>query len=381
MPLSKEEKEKLVVEALTQGKSTRWIAETYHISFSDIGKIRREYEYGGQNDNDKGNNKEQERQPEQEEMPSYTKAYQLFHQGKNIVEVAIELKLTDEHAREMWIQYWKMMQLNELHSIYMEIRHNIGYFLKLYRIAKKQGVTSDKIDSFLQIVDKIPDLEKRFEWLLSELEDLEFRKFRAREELEDIRNQIAKSRKELHEIKNACKDMTQEYNRLHEEKENISNLITQTKNNNVEYAEIKKTVEEEVGKIFKDRRIVVGSAVLSIFETLRKDPDKYLVLSRMSTVRETPYQNNYYLNGYMSSPSAMSEQQSSQYIEYYKDMIVDEAIKLYDRMIKDTVDVVIDNTAFKLSQGSSMNSSLSNRRSSCPRQESDIEINRGDIAE
>src|SRR5215475_9367173 len=187
MPLSKEEKEKLVVEALTQGKSTRWIAETYHISFSDIGKIRREYEYGGQNDNDKGNNKEQERQPEQEEMPSYTKAYQLFHQGKNIVEVAIELKLTDEHAREMWIQYWKMMQLNELHSIYMEIRHNIGYFLKLYRIAKKQGVTSDKIDSFLQIVDKIPDLEKRFEWLLSELEDLEFRKFRAREELEDIR--------------------------------------------------------------------------------------------------------------------------------------------------------------------------------------------------
>ena len=144
MPLiSKEEKEKLVIEALNQGKSTRWIAQTYHLSFSDIGKIKRKHEPKEQNDNG-NNNKEherQEQQQQQQEPPSYTKAYQLFHQGKNIVEVAIELKLTEEQVRQMWIEYWRMMQLNELYLLYMDIKHSIGYFLKLYRVAKKQEVT------------------------------------------------------------------------------------------------------------------------------------------------------------------------------------------------------------------------------------------------
>ena len=83
----------------------------------------------------------------------------MFRQGNNIVDVAIELRLTDEQARQMWIQYWKMMQLNELHLIYMELQHSIGYFLNLYRIAEKQGVAPDKIGSFLKNIDEIPNLE------------------------------------------------------------------------------------------------------------------------------------------------------------------------------------------------------------------------------
>ena len=38
----------------------------------------------------------------------------------------------------------------------------------------------------------------------------------------------------------------------------------------------------------------------------------------------------------------------AQYIEDYKDTILEEAEKLYNRMIKDLTDTIIDNTAFKM---------------------------------
>jgi hypothetical protein len=50
----------------------------------------------------------------------------------------------------------------------------------------------------------------------------------------------------------------------------------------------------------------------------------------------------------ISTSSSAGEHKLSQYIEDYKDAILEEAIKLYNRMIKDFTDTVIDNTAFEM---------------------------------
>ena len=49
-----------------------------------------------------------------------------------------------------------------------------------------------------------------------------------------------------------------------------------------------------------------------------------------------------------STSSSSAEHKLAQYIEDYKDTILEEAEKLYNRMIKDLTDTIIDNTAFKM---------------------------------
>ena len=105
MLLSKEEREKLVIEALDQGKSTRWIAETYHLSFSDIGKIKAKYEPKGQNDtNDDERKQEKQQQQEVKTLFTSTKAFQLFSRDKNPVEVAIELNISASEVEQLYMK-------------------------------------------------------------------------------------------------------------------------------------------------------------------------------------------------------------------------------------------------------------------------------------
>jgi hypothetical protein len=46
-------------------------------------------------------------------------------------------------------------------------------------------------------------------------------------------------------------------------------------NNNEEYVKIRNTVEQKVQSILSDRRMVLKLALLSLIESMRKDPDKY----------------------------------------------------------------------------------------------------------
>jgi hypothetical protein len=90
----------------------------------------------------------------------------LFSQGKNPVEVAIDLNLEASHVEQLYIEYWKLMQQHQIYLVYKEIgSSNIGYFLNLYRIAKKEDITTEQIINLLKIANDIQDLERRFERL------------------------------------------------------------------------------------------------------------------------------------------------------------------------------------------------------------------------
>ena len=46
-------------------------------------------------------------------------------------------------------------------------------------------------------------------------------------------------------------------------------------NNEVYYIKIRKTVEEKVISVLSDSKMVLKLALLSLIESMRKDPDKY----------------------------------------------------------------------------------------------------------
>ena len=96
--LNKYDKEQLVIELHSQGKTIRQIAAAAHLSFSDIGTIIRR-EDGHDKDDD----------IETKDLKNKTKTTQalhLFKSGKNPIDVAIELDISANEMEDMLQEYW-----------------------------------------------------------------------------------------------------------------------------------------------------------------------------------------------------------------------------------------------------------------------------------
>jgi Eukaryotic mitochondrial regulator protein len=83
--LTRQEKERVVIESYNQGMTIRELSKKYHISFRDIGAILK-----------KASGDKEEKQ-DKEKSPS-SQAYQLFAEGKEPLEVAIALNLTESET-------------------------------------------------------------------------------------------------------------------------------------------------------------------------------------------------------------------------------------------------------------------------------------------
>ena len=90
--LNKHQKKALVIELHEQGKTRRQIAEIVHMGFKDIADVINEY-----TGEDKRVNKP--------EKSKDSRAFELFLQGKQSVEVAIELDMPADQVEELHVQY------------------------------------------------------------------------------------------------------------------------------------------------------------------------------------------------------------------------------------------------------------------------------------
>jgi len=111
--LNRRDKEQLVIELHRQGKTIREIAAAAHLSFTDIGSIKRKIDGRDNNDGVSKDIKNKSRE---------TKALWLFSNGKKPIEVAVELDLTASEVHDIQKEYWALNDLHELALAYNEIR-------------------------------------------------------------------------------------------------------------------------------------------------------------------------------------------------------------------------------------------------------------------
>ena len=133
--LTRQERERLVLDLYNQGKTYREISKEARISPRDIGvilnRIEEKTEAKVQQDNNTDADKDQ-----QQHLSLSTQAYKLFCEDKTPLEAAIELNLKELEATEFYKEYWKLKQLHNLNMVYEEIDdEGIGDFLKLYKLA------------------------------------------------------------------------------------------------------------------------------------------------------------------------------------------------------------------------------------------------------
>jgi polyhydroxyalkanoate synthesis regulator phasin len=236
------EREKKVLELYDQGKNTREIAKELRMSLRDIGFILKkgQVNHGIVTILDDGNNgNNNNNKPSNEKA---TQAYKLFTEGKKPVEVAIQLNLPEKEATKYYTEYWRLKRLYNLYHIYQESKGNLSYFLKLCRLAKRQGITADNIEWFVNMVSigtyNIPDLQKQYAKLQDEVQVIDHQKVMSKAELDNMNNQVSILRRTIYQLSATCNNRRNEISYLQNQIQALEGYVNGLKNHNQQQQEI-----------------------------------------------------------------------------------------------------------------------------------------------
>ena len=145
------------------------------------------------------------------------------------------------------------------------------------------------------------------------------------------------------------KELTQRDN-LYQKRMKLQDLLRRFENNNEEYTKIRNTVEEKVHSVLSDRKMVLKLALLSLTESMRKDPDRYIsLIYHNNTSSNTEYNSQNY-----ETASYTYGQQPQNRSQDYISMLLEESDKLYNKLAKELVDESISNYVSSISSSSSL---------------------------
>jgi hypothetical protein len=329
--LTRQERERLVLELYNQGKTYREISKEARISPRDIGvilnKVIEEKAEGSKEEQDNINSKNHNQENEQR-LSISAQAYKLFSDRKTPLEVAIALNLRESEATKFYKEYWKLKRLHNLTLIYEEIKGDTEPFLKLYRLSKAAGMSVQQVVHLLKIANNdLPAVEKRFKRLRNEISMLQFQKRIDERNLYQLNNQIARTTNLLNSLRISCIRERREIRKLYNEKARLEALVTQLKNNNEEYLDkIKQAAEENVKSVLNDSKLLLKFTTLSVIESLRSNPElcNFIMYANSNNTTIT-YGSNY--------PSLMSsgrQQHQQSFNDSYTTLISEQAEKLYN---------------------------------------------------
>jgi transposase-like protein len=123
MLLSREEKEKMVLDLYyNKGYTYKQLTRELRMSPNQIREIIKRHE----EKNDAIANKKKE-------LSLSSKAYKLFYEGKNNVEVAVMLDLPQEQVTKFRLEYWRLRNQDKLESLYMVTKNKVSVLWKIYK--------------------------------------------------------------------------------------------------------------------------------------------------------------------------------------------------------------------------------------------------------
>jgi hypothetical protein len=182
------------------------------------------------------------------------------------------LKLTAQQAQQFNTEYWKLKQMDHLFMIYQEVKNNLGYFLKLFRLGKKEGLTPENIINLLNMADNIQDLNEQFQFHLSNVKEMDLRKNRCKEQLEDLEYRTIIAKEQLYDTERACKQKFDELSVICTQVRMPEYQIERFKNSE-SYQAIEQITRDRVNELLADNKKLLEYALVSIIDALRDNPD------------------------------------------------------------------------------------------------------------
>jgi hypothetical protein len=171
--MNRQEREDYVIQLYKEGRTVKDIARIVHMSFRGIGAITNKVKL--QADRERGYTADEEpKSPE-------AKAFKLFSEGKNPIDVAIALDEPGDRVRYMYREYWELTGRYKLAQIYDEARYDLPGLLRLDKIFKQLGMNEHDIRHVFELVKEhqLEQLQWKVEYLKNEINMLESEKTKA----------------------------------------------------------------------------------------------------------------------------------------------------------------------------------------------------------
>jgi len=248
--LNKYQKKALVIELYKQGKTRRQIAEVAHMGFKDIADVIRKHIGEDGNLVDKP------------EKSKDTLAFELFLQGKQSVEVAIELDMPADKVEELHVQYWRLSKLDNLEILYHEAEYSLSLLLRLHNILKDKRITKDKdISDLIELAnDGLPNIIYRFEELLNQVTALENEKAKLDAEILGLRNSIYTNNEIINRQNAQLLILDRKLSQLQ--------IMLRKAGKDPNYHKLTEIVDQRLN----DKRSLIVAALIAVFKTLKANP-------------------------------------------------------------------------------------------------------------
>ncbi|HZC47856.1 MAG TPA: hypothetical protein VE244_02230, partial [Nitrososphaeraceae archaeon] len=180
--------------------------------------------------------------------------------------------------------------------------------------------------------------------LRNDVSTLQFRKHALKRNLYQLNNKIASTTKLLNSLRISCISERREIENLYNEKAKLEAIVTGFKSSNEEYLnKIRQAAYEEVKSVLTDSKLLLEFATLSVIESLRTNPELYnfvLYSTSIRTASATTYGSNY-----LSLMLSGRQNQQQSFNDTYTTLILEEAEKLYNKLMTELTNTVMVATA------------------------------------
>jgi hypothetical protein len=248
--LNQHQKKALVIQLYEEGKTRRQIAEVAHMSFKDIADVIKKHT-GEEND-----------PVDKPEKSKTARAFELFLQGKQSVEVAIELNMSADDVEELHVQYWRLSKLDDLEALYHEAKYSLSLLLRLYKTLKDKRIIKDKdIYDIIELASYgLPTLRNRHGDLLNQLRALENEKAALGTEILGLRNSIYTSNEIISRQNEESRKLDSKLDRLH--------ILLRNASKGSSYRKVMEIIDQRLN----DKKSLLAAALVAVMETLKKNP-------------------------------------------------------------------------------------------------------------
>jgi predicted transcriptional regulator len=203
-------------------------------------------------------------------------AFELFSKDKAPLEVAITLDLEADEAIRLHQLYFKLLGCTEFTRVYQEIKDDPWPFVNLVKLAQDEGIREDQVVQLLKIAnDYLPRATAEYEKLKAEINSLENEKSNSAKDYQRLCDGIIKMNKRTDQLQMNVLELEDQKAILELQKIGLQNFIKNFQDKDIEYHKVRQAIEGEVEYVLADRRQLLRTAVQSVIELLRLDPQKF----------------------------------------------------------------------------------------------------------
>jgi DNA-binding CsgD family transcriptional regulator len=219
--ISKEEKARRIIDLYyNQGKTYHEIVEELNVSPNYVSAVLKKHE---EEENAAAAAKIKHEQQENKTSKEVA-SFKLFSEGKNTIEVAIDLKLSEEEVTQFYKGFLKLKGLYKFGIIYEKHGHHVPRLLKLCIEAEKEGVDIEQLVKLAKLADEnnpvgLSQLEKLRQWHLSEFHGMETERHGMETQLHGMKIEKEKYENVLFVLKSeisTLKDQLEDYRKSRE---------------------------------------------------------------------------------------------------------------------------------------------------------------------